>query len=167
MLTLLARRIAVVLLVVAVPGSTVLASQASCCGSGIRAAEGRGCCCSHRVRAAEGSECCQRAAERRSCCAESEPETMEAPVSLDLVVTSKFSDQFSSGGCRCKARQPLAAVTDKRAWIDMRSKPLVAGPVQVCRIDFALQQAIDRPIAYEMEAKVGRSLQKLLCRWTV
>jgi hypothetical protein len=149
MVVILAKRIAVALLALAISGAPVLAGAPTCCASRA-AADSTTCCCGHKISAGATRACCAK--NGRNCC-------------------QKKSSQIASlklpTSCCCKVRQPLPAIPAEENPVELRFKatPLACDAANVTPL--AMHKPAHQAVSSPVELSLGPRLQVLLCHWTV
>jgi hypothetical protein len=163
MLTLMARRITVALLVITVTGAPVLAGAPTCCHRAMSATasdtgETQSCCCAarattHVTKDAPRKNCC--APQSQACCCSPQP-----PAGESIAVSSSIP-------CSCKLRELVPAVAEQRErierrWTQVTPGCLAPGPGATAAAGVPARQVLDR-------AAIPRAapLCKLFCRWTI
>lgn len=158
MLTPIARRLIVAVLVVPVLASPVLAGAPSCCrraATQAAASEQARCCC-----AARESErgCCGKVAELENsppgaCCAKNKARPLTAAASSNVP-------------CCCKARQVVPAVNERRSWLALL--PLLeVGLSPVEEMWYPTAPLVARQEVSKQSCSPHLALHALHCRWLV
>jgi hypothetical protein len=149
MVVMLAKRIAVALLAMAILGAPVLANAPTCCAS--RTAAGSSpCCWGHKTPAGAMRACCAKSS--KNCCQKKAGQiaTLKLPTS-----------------CCCKVRQPLPAIPAEENPIELRFKatPLACDAANLTPL--AMHKPAHQAVSGPVDLSFGPRLQVLLCRWTV
>jgi hypothetical protein len=153
MVSSLAKRIAVAMLMMALLGAPVLASVPTCCSKG--AAAGKTCCCRSQQSAQPNNteptkSCCSKA---KACCGAEK-----------VVAASAIKPPAST--CSCKARRSIPAIPEEQSRPELRVNPMLVVGIAVDRIS-VLPMTMGLPALGQVNSEPRPARQVLYCRWLI